>query len=80
MVGKVVQHDRQYHPAVSKLADDNMTGNGNTSRHLFPLAKAIAKYKANIQFKKFKRALKEVDDIEAGIIKPKSLQQLLNEL
>jgi hypothetical protein len=52
----------------------------NTSRHLFPLAKSIAKWKANIQFKKFKKALNEVEQIEAGTLKPKTLHQLLNEL
>jgi hypothetical protein len=52
----------------------------NTSRHISPLAKSIAKWKANIQFKKFKKALKEVEQIEAGSLKPKTLQQLLNEL
>jgi hypothetical protein len=53
---------------------------GNVSRHVLPFAKAIAKRKANAQFKKFKNALEEVEQIEAGLIKPKTLQQLLNEL
>ncbi len=52
----------------------------NTSRHLFPLARLTAKWKANLEFKKFKKALKEVEQIEAGTLKPKTLQQLLNEL
>jgi hypothetical protein len=42
--------------------------------------KAIAKRKANAQFKKIKRAMDEVKEIEAGLIKPKTLQQLLQEL
>ncbi|MFI5196788.1 MAG: hypothetical protein ACHQD8_06840 [Chitinophagales bacterium] len=75
---KVIQNNEQGYTGVSKHADNGVAK--NTTRHRFPLAKAIAKYKANIQFKKFKRALKEVEQIEAGIIKPKSLQQLLNEL
>ena len=76
---KIIQNNEQGYPGVSKHADNGVVVK-NTTRHKFPLAKAIAKYKANIQFKKIKKALKEVEQIEAGIIKPKSLQQLLNEL
>jgi hypothetical protein len=67
-----------------------MTNNGNvaicseneriTTHHLSPFAKINAKISAFIRFRKIKKALAEVEQIEAGIIKPKTLEQFLNEL
>jgi len=53
-----------------------MSNSSKIREHL----KSSAKRKANIQFKKLKKALKEVEEIEAGTLTPKTLQQLLNEL
>lgn len=43
-------------------------------------SKTTAKISARAQFMRIKEALKEVELIEAGNIKPKSLDDLLNEL
>jgi hypothetical protein len=52
----------------------------NSYNHFPPLARVIAKVRAYFIVKGVKSALRDVDLIEKGLIKPKSLDQLLNEL
>ena len=62
---------------VSEIVEGDFT---NTSRHLLPFKKAIAKYKARKQFNRIKQALNEVEMIRAGKIKAKSIDEFLDEL
>ena len=52
----------------------------NTYHHLSSIIGVVSKVKARYIVKDVKRALNEVELIEKGIKKPKSLDQLLNEL
>jgi hypothetical protein len=52
----------------------------NSSHHISPMAKLLGKIKAYFIAKDVKSALKEVEMIEAGKKKAKSLDQLLDEL
>ena len=50
------------------------------SHHVSPVSKIIGKIKAHLIVKDIEEALKEVEMIEAGKKKAKSLDQLLDEL
>ncbi len=52
----------------------------NESHHIPVMTRIIAKARAYFIFRGIKSSLKEVEMIEKGIKKPKSLDQLLNEL
>ncbi len=68
-----VSHERrQVSAAINRRIKDN--------HHIPVIHRVIARAKAYFIVRGIKSALKEVDLIERGVIKPKSLDQLLNEL